>query len=161
MPPIISERNLTELTLGALFLCTLAYGSIKLLQVGRRPFGLPPGPRTLPILGNLHLMPTVKPYMKFAAWGKVYGPIYSLMVGPNPLIVIQSHKIAKELLDKRGSNYSSRPDLYVLSDLASRGMRQVMMVSVTYSIRSCLFSHTHRRNIRKHGVKYTVSITRS
>ncbi|KAI1137483.1 cytochrome P450 family protein [Hypoxylon sp. FL0543] len=99
----------------------------KLLQVGSRPARLPPGPRTLPIVGNMHLMPTFKPYKKFTEWGKIYGPIYSLMVGSNPLVVLQSHKVAKDLLDKRGSNYSSRPDLYIMSDVSSRGLRQLVM----------------------------------
>lgn len=29
---------------------------VKLLNVGRRPPGLPPGPPTIPLLGNLHLV---------------------------------------------------------------------------------------------------------
>ncbi|KAI1360873.1 cytochrome P450 family protein [Xylaria arbuscula] len=98
-----------------------------LAQVGRRPKGLPPGPRTLPILGNLHMMPTFKPYKKFGEWGDRYGPIYSLMLGSSPVVMIQSHEIANELLDKRGSNYSSRPDFYILSDLSSRGLRHLAM----------------------------------
>ncbi|KAF2964689.1 hypothetical protein GQX73_g8870 [Xylaria multiplex] len=64
---------------------------------------------------------------KFAEWGEIHGPIYSLMLGSNPLVMVQSQEIAKELLDKRGLNYSSRPALYILSDLASRGLRQVAM----------------------------------
>ena len=127
MPATLS-RDMMASGLSTICLLTVAYAIVKLLRVGKRSAGLPPGPRTLPIIGNLHLMPTFKPYKKFAEWGKTYGPIYSLMVGSNPLIVLQSQKIAKDLLDKRGSNYSSRPDLYILSDLASRGLRQVAMV---------------------------------
>lgn len=119
----------TAMSVSAIFLCLFAYLLVKLLQVGRRAAGLPPGPPTLPVVGNLHLMPTFKPYKTFAEWGQVYGPIYSLMVGSNPLIMIQSQEIAKDLLDKRGSNYSSRPDLYIFSTVSSRGLRQVAMVS--------------------------------
>jgi len=103
--------------------------ALRLLLVGKRPSGLPPGPRTLPVIGNLHLIPTDKPYKHFAQWGEKYGPLYSLMVGSSPLIMIQSHKIAKELLDKRGAIYSSRPDLYVFSEVCSRSLRPVIMVS--------------------------------
>ncbi|KAI1769929.1 cytochrome P450 [Hypoxylon cercidicola] len=121
------ETTSTASSLAAICFFTLAYAAVRLLLVGKRSAGLPPGPRALPIIGNLHLMPTSKPYKQFAEWGKMYGPIYSLMVGSNPLIMLQSQKVAKELLDKRGSNYSSRPDLYILSDLSSRGLRQVAM----------------------------------
>ncbi|KAI1384394.1 putative cytochrome P450 [Hypoxylon trugodes] len=120
----VNPINLTFMTICSL---TIAYIIMRLLQVGKRAAGLPPGPRTLPIIGNLHLMPKFKPYKQFTEWGERYGPIYSLMVGSSPLIVLQSQEIAKELLDKRGSSYSSRPDMYILSDLCSRGLRQVAM----------------------------------
>ncbi|KAI0973096.1 cytochrome P450 [Xylaria arbuscula] len=122
-----NKSGISALALSSTCFLIVLFALTKLVQVGQRPKGLPPGPRTLPILGNLHMMPTFKSYKKFAEWGQIYGPIYSLMVGSNPLIMVQSQEIAKELLDKRGSNYSSRPDLYILSDLASRGLRQVAM----------------------------------
>lgn len=34
----------------------IIYATIRLLAVGRRDSDLPPGPPTLPILGNLHLV---------------------------------------------------------------------------------------------------------
>ncbi|KAI0873260.1 cytochrome P450 [Hypoxylon argillaceum] len=124
---VINQTHVTVFSFALACLFTGIYALIKLARVGQRPKGLPPGPRTLPILGNLHAMPTFKPYKVFAEWGKIYGPVYSLMVGSNPLVMIQSQQAAKELLDKRGSNYSSRPDLYIFSELSSRGLRQVAM----------------------------------
>ncbi|PSN67689.1 cytochrome P450 [Corynespora cassiicola Philippines] len=121
------QRDAISIVLVCSSVLAVAHAIVRLLLVGRRPAGLPPGPRTLPLIGNLHLMPTHKPYKVFAEWGKKYGSIYSIMVGSSPLILVQSHKIAKELLDKRGAIYSSRPDMYILSDLASRKLRQVAM----------------------------------
>lgn len=37
---------------GALFM----YGLVSVLRIGRRPKDLPPGPPTIPVLGNLHLV---------------------------------------------------------------------------------------------------------
>ena len=36
---------------------------------------LPPGPKKLPVLGNLLDMPTERPWLKFAAWGNQYGRV--------------------------------------------------------------------------------------
>lgn len=41
---------------GALLLAALAYQLWRLLQIGRRPSDYPPGPPTVPILGNIHLV---------------------------------------------------------------------------------------------------------
>ena len=37
---------------------------LKVLRTGQREKGLPPGPPTLPLLGNMALMPTEYPYIK-------------------------------------------------------------------------------------------------
>ena len=51
------------------------------------------------------------------------------MLGTKPTIVLSSDIAIKELLDKRGSIYSDRPDLYISQDVASGGHRLVVMVS--------------------------------
>ncbi|OAL39602.1 hypothetical protein AYO20_00999 [Fonsecaea nubica] len=99
----------------------------KLSQVGKRPKDLPPGPPTLPILGNLHQIPSEKAYLQFQKWAEEYGPVYSLMLGTKPTVVLSSDVAIKELLDKRGGIYSDRPDMYVSQDVASGGHRLVVM----------------------------------
>lgn len=37
-----------------------------LLRCNQRPKTFPPGPPTIPILGNIHQMPTTHTYLKFA-----------------------------------------------------------------------------------------------
>jgi hypothetical protein len=98
-------------------------------KVGSRPKDYPPGPPTLPFIGNLHLMPKEQPHLQFKKWADEYGPIYSLVIGTNTLIVVSSGTIVKDLLDKRSAIYSSRPSLYVGQQLLSRGLRMLLMVS--------------------------------
>ncbi|KAL4906002.1 hypothetical protein BDW74DRAFT_15372 [Aspergillus multicolor] len=103
------------------------YLVIALRNVGRRPADYPPGPPTLPIIGNLHLMPSKYPHQQFKKWAEEYGPIYSLVLGTKTYIVLSSDVAVKDLLDKRGANYSSRPEIFIGHEIASGGLRLVTM----------------------------------
>lgn len=96
-------------------------------KIGKRPPNYPPGPPTLPLLGNLHLMPKEKAYLQFQRWAEIYGPVYSLMLGTKVMIVLNTDVAVKDLLDKRSAIYSSRPDLYI-AGVASGGLRFSLMV---------------------------------
>ncbi|KPI40314.1 Fumitremorgin C synthase [Cyphellophora attinorum] len=100
---------------------------IRLLLIGRRPKNYPPGPPTIPVLGNLHQMPTRDAHLQFEKWAREYGPVYSLMLGTKVMIVLSSDTAVKELLDKRSGIYSDRLDMYVGQTLCSGGLRLLMM----------------------------------
>lgn len=108
----------------------------RLRNVGRRPAGYPPGPPTLPLIGNLHLVPKEKAHLQFQKWANEYGPVYSLILGTKVMIVLSSDQAIKDLLDKRSGIYSSRPDMY-LGKIVSGGLRMLLMVCVTstFSVR--------------------------
>ncbi|TVY34892.1 Cytochrome P450 monooxygenase [Lachnellula occidentalis] len=100
-----------------------------LLRVGRRSKDLPPGPPTIPILGNLHLIPKERPHLQFQKWAQEYGPIFSLILGTKTVIILSTPTAVKDLLDKKSSIYSSRPDIYLGQDVVSGGQRFVTMAS--------------------------------
>ena len=56
--------------------------------------------------------------------------MYSLILGTTVLVVLSSDQAIKDLLDKRSSIYSSRPDLY-LSNIVSGFLRVVLMVRIS------------------------------
>ncbi|XP_057781316.1 6,7,8-trihydroxycoumarin synthase-like [Salvia miltiorrhiza] len=71
---------------------------------------LPPGPPPLPLIGNLHHLaaaPNLHLYLHQLT--KKYGPIIHMKLGPIPLLVVSSPKLAKEVLKNQDSTFCSRP----------------------------------------------------
>ncbi|PMD33513.1 cytochrome P450 [Hyaloscypha variabilis F] len=82
-------------------------------MIGMRPADYPPGPPTLPLIGNLHQMPMSDIHLKLQEWAKKYGSIYSLKLGGQTLVVLSSAGAVKDLLEKRSGIYSARPDVFI------------------------------------------------
>ncbi|KAJ6449331.1 cytochrome P450 [Mycena sanguinolenta] len=92
-----------------------------LRKVGSREAGLPPGPPTVPLLGNLHMMPTEFAQHKFTEWARKYGGIYSLKVGSGTAVVLTDPAAVKELMDKRSGSTVERPPSHLV-DLVTGGL---------------------------------------
>ncbi|KAG6337367.1 hypothetical protein ID866_1740 [Astraeus odoratus] len=71
----------------------------------------PPGPKPLPLLGNLRDLPSVKPWLTYAEWGAKFGDVTHVQVFGRHIIVLNSVDTAIDMLDKKGSKYSDRPIL--------------------------------------------------
>ncbi|KAF9238508.1 cytochrome P450 [Melanogaster broomeanus] len=75
----------------------------------RNGLPLPPGPKGLPLIGNVFDLNITEPWLSYEQWGKQYGDIvYSTVLGQE-FIIINSAKLAHELLDQRSAIYSNRP----------------------------------------------------
>ncbi|KAI3931531.1 hypothetical protein MKW92_011133 [Papaver armeniacum] len=84
-----------------------------------RKLNLPPGPRGLPIIGNLlSLEPNLHVY--FANLAKVYGPIVKLQVGSKIFILVSSASLTKEVLKDYDAIFANR-DAPVAALVASYG----------------------------------------
>jgi hypothetical protein len=67
-----------------------------------------PGPPGLPLLGNLHQIPSDYPWRKFKEWSDIYGPIMEVKLGSQSLIVLSNDETARELLERRGQKRVTR-----------------------------------------------------
>jgi len=124
----------TECAIGVVFFlsafCTykaLAYPSIN----------FPPGPKPLPIIGNVIQIPAENQEEKFMEWAPQYGTFlleksisihdYPLLINlgdvmhvkifGQSMVILHSLQAARDLLDKRSSIYSDRPRFVLLSEL--------------------------------------------
>ena len=130
-PSLFVSRTMYDwATAGALLL-----GSIVGLYLGQRAlwhrtsYPLPPGPPGLPWVGNVIGINASTPWITHTDWARTYGAskhvpsstqaninnlagdvVYSRLLGKD-IIILNSEKVAKDLLENRSKNYSDRPYL--------------------------------------------------
>ncbi|KAL2472342.1 Cytochrome [Abeliophyllum distichum] len=102
--------NTSLLILFFLFLLVKEYTRSKTRNATQK---LPPGPKKLPFIGNLHQMLGSLPHRSLSNLAKKYGPIMHLQIGELSTIVISSPRIAEEVFKTNDINFSDRPDLVV------------------------------------------------
>lgn len=98
----------------------------------------PPGPRGLPIIGNLHQLDASKLNLQLGQLSKTYGPLFSLRIGFKPALVVSSPKLAKEVLKDHDLDVCTRPP-------------SLGPLKLTYNALELIFSpyNDHWREIRK------------
>ena len=71
----------------------------------------PPGPRGLPVIGNLHQLGTT-PHLQLTALWRRYGHVYSLQMGAWPTVVLNGLDTIRRALVKQAEDFAGRPDFY-------------------------------------------------
>ncbi|GAB4860595.1 hypothetical protein Ancab_035756 [Ancistrocladus abbreviatus] len=73
---------------------------------------LPPGPKKLPLIGNMHQVGEFSPE-SLQRFSNEFGSIISLQLGFVPIIVVSSANLAREITKNHDRVFSSRPAFYV------------------------------------------------
>ncbi|KAM4042275.1 cytochrome P450 2K1-like isoform 2-T2 [Anomaloglossus baeobatrachus] len=80
----------------------------------------PPGPKPWPIVGNIPILDVQKPYLSFQELAKTYGPVYSITIGVQKMVVLCGYDVVKEALVNHAEEFSARYNLPAFMDF-SRG----------------------------------------
>lgn len=132
------STNSTAILCGVLSVLFLVY---KVLNIGKRSNLLPVGPPTIPVLGNLHLLPKTRIHLQLTKWAQQYGGMYSLKIGSGNMIVLTDRRLIRELVDKKAA-YNSRPPHYVGN--------QITKSSHVGLIPSGALQRSHRKILHQH-----------
>ncbi|XP_021724106.1 isoflavone 2'-hydroxylase-like [Chenopodium quinoa] len=109
---------------------------------------LPPSPPSIPILGHLHLLKS--PFHRtLHSLSKRYGPIFSLRLGCQPVLVVSSASAAEECFSKNDVVFANRPTLLVGEHL---GYNHSLLIWSPYG--------DHWRNLRRVSVLTMLSFRR-
>lgn len=82
-----------------------------------RDASLPPGPTTVPFLGNLLSVNPETMLDKFQEYRKKYGDVFSLVTGSKTIVVVSGYDTLREIFIKHGVVSSERPDIFITREV--------------------------------------------
>ncbi|KAJ1149060.1 hypothetical protein NDU88_001879 [Pleurodeles waltl] len=68
----------------------------------------PPGPRPLPIIGNLHILNLKRPYLTLLKLSKEYGSVFSVHIGLQKTVVLAGYETVRDALVNHAEEFSER-----------------------------------------------------
>ncbi|KDQ14673.1 hypothetical protein BOTBODRAFT_159106 [Botryobasidium botryosum FD-172 SS1] len=95
----------------------------------------PPGPVPEFLIGNARQIPAHSSWLQYTEWKKTIGDIVHLEALGNHIVVLNTYKTARDLLDLRSSAYADRPTSWMIGELM--GWARVAS--------SCPYNETWRR----------------
>ena len=76
----------------------------------------PPSPPSLPLFGHALSLPLSHSHIAMAEWYKTYGEIILISLLGSPIVILSTLSAARELMEKKGANFSGRPRMTFLRE---------------------------------------------
>ncbi|TFK21388.1 cytochrome P450 [Coprinopsis marcescibilis] len=103
--------------LGCLLVASIIY--FRKLKANPARAYLPPGPKPVPVLGNIRDLRAKELWIPAMDWAKQYGSLVYLHIFGQGLIFVNTREVAHELLERRGPNYADKPQFTMVCDLCN------------------------------------------
>ncbi|KAF2976695.1 hypothetical protein EK904_009222, partial [Melospiza melodia maxima] len=72
---------------------------------------LPPGPRPLPVIGNLNVVDLKKPFQSLTELSKIYGSVFTVHFGPRKVVVLAGYETIKDALLNHAEEFGERAEI--------------------------------------------------
>ncbi|XP_042246083.1 cytochrome P450 2K1-like [Thunnus maccoyii] len=76
----------------------------------------PPGPKPLPLLGNLLQLDLKKPFHTLLKLSKKYGSVFTVYLGPKKVVVLAGYKTVKEALVNHADEFGDRDPMLIVDE---------------------------------------------
>uniref|UniRef100_A0A8D0CSP2 Cytochrome P450 2K1-like n=1 Tax=Sander lucioperca TaxID=283035 RepID=A0A8D0CSP2_SANLU len=77
----------------------------------------PPGPKPLPLFGNLLQLDLKRPHLTLLKLSKKYGSVFTVYLGPKKVVVLAGYKTVKEALVNHAEEFGERDPMPIIKDL--------------------------------------------
>ncbi|KAM4694836.1 cytochrome P450 2K1-like [Discoglossus pictus] len=85
----------------------------------------PPGPKPLPVIGNLHIMNLKKPYLTLMELSKTYGSVFSIQLGMKKMVVLTGYETVKNALVNHTEDFGERAKVPIFEKI-DQGMGLIL-----------------------------------
>ncbi|KAL3052118.1 hypothetical protein OYC64_004803 [Pagothenia borchgrevinki] len=79
----------------------------------------PPGPKPLPIIGNLLQIDLKRPYHTFLELSKTYGSVFTVYLGSKKVVVLAGYKTVKEALVNYAEEFGDRDTMQITKEISN------------------------------------------
>ncbi|KAJ3601236.1 hypothetical protein NHX12_032209 [Muraenolepis orangiensis] len=114
-------HSLTSVTLlgAVLFLLVLFFFSRSRNLEQRKE---PPGPRPLPLIGNLLQLDFMKPHITLWELSKKFGHVFTVYLGPKKVVVLAGYKTVKQALVNNAEEFGERELIQITKSSGGHGI---------------------------------------
>ncbi|XP_068454787.1 cytochrome P450 2K1-like isoform X1 [Clinocottus analis] len=116
MENLVLQSSSSVSLVGALVLLLLVYLVSSFSFSSQKDRKGPPGPKPLPLLGNLLQLDLKMPYKTLVELSKKYGSVFTVYMGPQKVVVLAGYKTMKEALVNYAEEFGDRDPMKIMHE---------------------------------------------